>query len=53
MADIEFLVNEPDVGFHTDTAGVDGLVEGHFAPVVVVRMAGDGSDVGGEVGGPV
>ncbi len=36
VADIEFLVEEPNVGFHPDTAGLDRFVKRYFAPIVVV-----------------
>ncbi|KAI4198045.1 MAG: hypothetical protein LQ348_002077, partial [Seirophora lacunosa] len=42
----------PDVGFDAGAAGGEGVVEGYAAPVVVVRMAGNGLDVAAEVGGP-
>ena len=53
VAYIEFLVEEPHISLNADTAGMDGFVERDFAPVVVVRMAGDGFDVAGEISGPV
>ena len=55
MPDVELVVvvEVPDVGFDTDAAGGKGAVEGGHAPVVVVGVAGDGTDVAGEVGGVV
>ena len=53
VSDIKFLVEEPHISFHPDTAGIYGFIERHFAPVVVVGMASNGSDVAGEVSGPM
>lgn len=47
------VVEFPDVGFNADAAGGEGAVEGGHAPVVVVRVAGDGADVAREVSGVV
>ena len=50
MADVELVVDQPDVGFDADAAGFDGGEEGYSSPVVVVRVARYGKDVAGEVG---
>lgn len=43
---------KPDVGFYTGAAGCEGVVQGDFAPVVVMGVAGNGFDVAAEGGGP-
>ena len=50
MADVELVVEGPDVGFHADAAGFDGGVERDAPPVVVMRVAWYREDVAGEVG---
>lgn len=45
VADVELFVEEPDVCFDTGAAPVDGVEERDAAPVVVVRVAGNGDDV--------
>ena len=53
MADVEFgvvsVVGEPDVGFDTGAAVVQGLVERDAPPVVVVAVAFQGDHVAGDV----
>ena len=50
MADVELVVEEPNVGFHADAAGFDGGVEWDAPPVVVMRVARYREDVAREVG---
>lgn len=45
VADVEFLVEEPDVGFDACATPAKGIVEGNPSPVVVVRVAVDGRHV--------
>ena len=53
VPDIQLLVEEPHISFYANTTCMDGFVQRYFAPVVVVRMAGNGPNVAGKVGGPV
>jgi len=53
VADVQLLIEEPHISFYANTTCMDGFVQRYFAPVVVVRMAGNGSNVASKVGGPV
>jgi hypothetical protein len=49
VADKQVVVEEPHVGFNASAAPSQGIIEGHLAPVVVVRVAWDRGDVSGDV----
>ena len=53
MPDVQLLIKEPHISFYANTTSMDGFVQRDFAPVVVVGMTGNGSDIAGKVGGPV
>lgn len=53
MAHVEIVVEQPDVCFDADTAGLQRREERHLSPVVIVRMTADGDDVPGNVRGPM
>lgn len=49
VADKEVLVEQPDVGFHAGAAPAESIVEWYTAPVVIVRVARDGSNILGDI----
>lgn len=52
VADVEFLVEKPDVRLDTDTACLDGGIQWDATPVIIVRVTWDREDSAGKVCGP-
>lgn len=53
MANEEVVIVQPDICLDTGAAGVEGGEERLLAPVIIVGMASDRTDVCRYVGGPV
>ena len=51
MTDKEVVIGKPDVGLYAHTSSRERVVQRHFAPVVIVRMARSSSDVSTKVRG--
>lgn len=53
MADIQLIIEQPDIRLDTDTTRLQSRVQRHTAPIVVVGVASDGDDVARDIGRPV
>lgn len=53
MADVEIVVEEPDVGLNANTARLERREEGDRTPVVIVRVTPDRTDIFGDVRRPM
>jgi hypothetical protein len=53
MTNIKITVVQPNIGLNAGTAIMDGFEKGYAPPVIIVRVARNGEDVTGEIGGVV
>lgn len=52
MADVELIVEEPDIGFDAYASRLQCGVQWHPAPVIVVGVTANRDDIARNIGGP-
>jgi hypothetical protein len=53
MANIKIIVLQPHVCLDAGAAVMDGFEKGYAPPIIIVRVARNGKDITGKVGGIV